>query len=134
MACDKRVVASGRYDPPHCGHIYTLQLLGQKYAEVIVVILDHEEQEYPVEYRCQILRKILACSKGRYTLRCNTTHFGQLRPDEWEQYKAHIYASGNLEVLKHIESLGIPVEYTPRAFEYSATDARIAKQLQKLLK
>ena len=100
---EKVCLISGRFDRPHPGHIRTLQLLGQRFKKVLVVVLDHNEQRYPVQYRAQILREILENSKGCYDVVVNKYHFGQICVDELLKFQFDTYAGGNLDVLSHLE-------------------------------
>jgi len=102
---EKVCLISGRMDRPHPGHFRTIQLLGQRYKKVIVVVLDHPSQKYPAQYRAQILRDILNNSKGEYEVIINRYHFGQISIDELIKFEFDVYAAGNLEVLKHIEEI-----------------------------
>ena len=127
------VLFSGRFDDVHKGHIITIQRLGQKYDKVIVVILDHAEQEYPVAYRKRALKEALENSKGDFVVLVNKTHFGQITKEEWSTYGADVYAAGNLDVLKHMEELGIKVEYVERAYDDHAEYGRKYKKIKDLL-
>lgn len=117
-------LTSGRFDPPHVGHVISLQLLGQRYEKVVVVILDHADQYYPVAYRLRVLEDVLTGSIGAYDVLVNKTHFGEIDKKSLLEYNADVYVCGNLSVLKHIEGLGMPVEYQDRSYQYHATDDR----------
>ena len=123
MQCEK-VLFSCRCDPPHCGHIKTLIDLGKTFKEVVVIVLDHPEQRFPAMYRAQILCDILKNCKGNYDVRVNKTHFAKVTSAELVQYEPFVYASGNMECLKHIESLGHKILYTNRAYDYEASEDR----------
>jgi len=133
MSADKIALFSGRFDDVHKSHIINIQRLGQKYKKVIVVILDHTEQEYPVSYRYKALSEALSYSKGNYEVLVNTIHFAEITKDEWDKYGADVYVSGNLDCLKHIEGIGIETEYVERAYEDHATYGRNYKKIKELL-
>jgi phosphopantetheine adenylyltransferase len=118
---NKTVLFSGRFDNVHPGHIATIQRIGQIYKKVLVVILDYPDQVYPLIYRYQVLRQTLMFSKGDYEVIVDKTHFGKITKKELEKFDFNVYASGNLDVLKHISDLGYEVMYTERAFDYSAS-------------
>jgi phosphopantetheine adenylyltransferase len=131
---DKTVLFSGRFDDFHKSHIATIQRLGQKYKKVLVVILDHPEQYYPVTYRKQAIVEILGNSRGSYEVSVNSIHFGEITKEELDKFGADVYASGNLKVLKHIENLGMECLYVERAYEDHATDARKFQQIKEVLR
>lgn len=128
------VLFSGRFDKPHIGHIDTITALGQRYAKVIVVVLNYEKQMYPVHYRAQVLRRVLKRCRGEYEVLINRRHFGTIAPSEIAQFKFDVYCSGNMACLKHVESLGYPVEYVSRSDDISATDERIAQQIKDVIR
>lgn len=130
---DKTVLFSGRFDDVHKSHIASIQRLGQKYKKVVVVMLDHREQYYPVTYRMQALVEILGNSKGNYEVVVNKVHFGEITKEELDAFGVDVYAGGNLKVLKHIESLGMECIYVERAYEDHATDARKFQQIKEVL-
>ena len=129
------VLFSGKFDPPHISHFITIARLLKKYDKVIVVVLDYDEQFFPVAYRCAILTEALSHIEGRVVdVVVNNTHFGQITPEEFDLYGADVYASGNLEVLKHIDNLGcIDTIYVERAYQETAGDARLATAIRKLV-
>jgi cytidyltransferase-like protein len=127
------VVFSGRYDPPHCGHIRSIQELGQQYDHVFIVVLDHEEQKYPPQYRAQILRELLECAKGSYTVSVNKDHFANIDAAKLVQYEPFVYASGNLECLFHVERLGYETLYVNRAYSYEASEDRRLRKIKEAL-
>jgi len=119
---DKTVLFSGRFDDVHKSHIASIQRLGQKYKKVVVVMLDHREQYYPVTYRMQALVEILGNSKGNYEVVVNKVHFGEITKEELDAFG-----------VKHIESLGMECIYVERAYEDHATDARKFQQIKEVL-
>jgi hypothetical protein len=126
------VVFSGRFDRPHIGHVAAIVSLGQVFNRVLVPVLDYPEQHYPVAYRHQVLQDILSViDPVKYQVTVNRTHFGMLTKEEWNTYHADWYASGNWQVLAHVETLGVRVLYVGRKWgyassdEYRARDARV---------
>jgi cytidyltransferase-like protein len=110
---------SGRFDRPHTGHIVQIMRLGQEFDRVIVPVLDHPDQRYPVQYRVQVLQDILAMAKGNYFVYANKEHFGEIAKNQCPMFD--VYISGNFKCLKHMESLGYKTRYLDRAYGYSAT-------------
>lgn len=143
MDKDKVCLFSGRFDAPHCGHIKTVTDLGQRFKKVLVVVLDHPEQKYPVQYRAQIMRDILANCKGEYEVIVNQYHFGKISIDSLLKYDFHVYAAGNLEVLKHIEKIvsesmtaeerGITTLWVDRPYEIDASTERLGRIIKEML-
>lgn len=116
----EKVVFSGRFDPPHPGHIATIKRLSKIFNYVEVVILDYPERRYPLTYCLNVLEECLVDENNSIGISSNKTHFAKLTITEWLPFNAAYYAAGNLEVLKHIESLGIKTYYVDRAFDYSS--------------
>lgn len=112
----------------------SLQRLANKYDKVLVVILDHKEQQYSVQYREQMLRECLAMCKGNFEVSVNTDHFGEIAKEAADKYKFDVYCSGNQKCLKHMEELGYEVEYVERAYDYEAEDDRKWQSIKEVLK
>ena len=129
----KIALFSGRYDRVHLGHIISLQRLAQKYAMVLVVILDYPEQQYSIKYRTQMLCECLSMCKGTFQVVVNKEHFGKITKEELEKFRFDVYCSGNHQCLKHIEDLGYEVEFVERAYDYQATDDRKWQQIKEVL-
>ena len=125
---------SGRFCPVHAGHIVSISRIGVNHR-VIVMVLDYPNQQYPVAYRMQVLKEILSRMKGGpYTVLSNKTHFGKMNAEELTRYpKFDFYSSGNLDCVKHMESLGYKCYYVERAYEYAATNDRVAKAVMEAL-
>ena len=127
------VLFSGRFDPPHCGHVATIMKLSEMFEKVVVPVLDHEGQSMPVDDRVEILD---ACTAKNVVVFSNNTHYARISrdeiEDEWygsfpdggddEEYD--IYASGNEECIENMKKLGYAVLYIPRSFNYSGTEER----------
>ena len=143
MACQCEIgLFSGRFDPPTAGHFVCVETLMLKYSQIIVVILDYkgrdgctaEKAKQLWDYHFDLILPPIVRSKVIVTI--NTHHFGQITKEQLEAYleknnlKFDIYLSGNVEVLKHMESQGYKCRYVPRvAFPldysvYAATDVR----------
>lgn len=124
------VLFSGRFDPFHLGHLVTIAGLAQRFDKVIVVILDFPEAQYPLCYRKQAAEEVIKSIKGNIEVVVNKDHFAEISKDALFNFKADVYASGNLEVLKHIESLGFKTLYVERSYEYSGTEIRMQNSVK----
>ena len=125
---------SGRYDPLHVGHVATIHRLAREFEKVIIVILDYKEREYPAKYVKQILDEILSYSVGNYEIYINTTHFGKITKEELDVWNFDVYVAGNMQVLKHIESMEYRIKWMDRAYHYEATNDRLAEGVKSLFK
>jgi nicotinamide mononucleotide adenylyltransferase len=134
---------SGRFDRPHTGHIRTIQLLGQRFNKVLVVVLNYREQKYSAQYRAQVLREILENCKGTYEVVINNYHFAAISIDELLKYEFDVYAAGNFEVLKHIEQIyntspsarekrKIRTIWIDRPYGYDASTERLGQTLKDM--
>ena len=112
---------TGRFDRPHCGHLHTIQLLGQRYDKVLVVVLDYERQRYPVEYRATILSELLRYSKGNYEVTTNNVNFEHADKHEIDRYTFDVYCSGNLKCCNKVMAMGYEVEFVDRSWDYEAS-------------
>ena len=113
-----KALFSGRFDPPHPGHIAQILRLNKECEKVLVLVLDYPERYFPIEYVLKVFRE---CLPDEVEVNTNSTHFGEITREEWSNYQTYVWAGGNLQVLRHLESMNIPVKYVERAFEYSAS-------------
>ena len=133
----KTAIFSGRFDPPHRGHLMTIEKLLKRYDRVVVVVLD-----YPGRQGCSTADAkecfVAICSKmdgnGIISIVSNKIHFGQITKGEYHQLLNYVcaappdtvYVSGNEAVIEHFEKdiPGVMFEYIPRSGEFSGTDIR----------
>jgi len=99
---------------------------------VLVVVLDHEGQRYSPQYRAQILSEVLG--KCQYEVVVNKDHFGQITREQLAHYEFDVYASGNSDVLKHMDELGYEVQFTDRAYDYEASEDRKLRAIKDAMK
>lgn len=124
---------SARADPVNTSHLITLLRLKEKNDVLKIVLLDYPERDFPISYCKAILEEFTSFISG-FEVCVNTTHFGKITADELKEYDADTYYSGNLEVLKHIESLGcIACQYVERAYESNSTEIRLGSKVRSLL-
>ena len=133
MQKEKVALFSARCDRPHLGHVVSLQRLAQKYAMVLVVILDYPEQQFSVRYREQMLKECLSMCKGTFKIVVNKDHFAEITKEQVEEYDFDVYCSGNQTCLRHMERLGYEVEYVERAYDYAANDDRKWQKIKEAL-
>jgi nicotinamide mononucleotide adenylyltransferase len=135
----KIALFSGRFSPPHLGHILTIAQLLWDYEKVIVCVLDYPGRNgCSVEVAINIFNSVFHLfnvDKSRIYVTYNTTHFGKITEEEirlicWNQTNVSdmsklTYVGGNVSVNNHIKSLGfIEVEFRPRSLFYSSTAIR----------
>lgn len=122
---NQTILLSGRLDPPHPGHIIQILRLLKRFQKVLVVILDHPKRRFPITYSVDVLSEIF--ENKPVEIITNTKHFGKISAKELSSFKFDVYAAGNLQVLRHIEKLGVKVIYIERAFAYTASDIPLPK-------
>lgn len=89
-------------------------------GHVKCVILDYPDKRYPICFVEKVMRESLEGLDVEILV--NTTHFGEITKEELKQFgDFDKYAGGNLDVLKHLESLGVKCEYWPRSYAYAAS-------------
>lgn len=115
---DLSVLFSGRFDPPHPGHILQILKLAKKWKKVKVVVLDYPERRFPIVYVMSVFQEIIDSESVEFFR--NNIHFGEITEEEFKKFECDLYVGGNLTVLRHIEKMGIPCEYLPRALEFSS--------------
>ncbi len=85
-------LTSGRFDPPHPGHIMNIIELAKRYDEVRVVILDYLGRRYPVCYCIDIFKKIFAETNLKVEFFVNSTHFANVTKTEIDEYSCDLYS------------------------------------------
>ena len=137
---NKIAIFSGRFDPPHLGHIITLHKILTCYSKVIVPILDYEGRCLSAfdalsdffEYKSLVFPSYM---QNKVYFLINKTHFGKITEGEIkgicrlagedDDLSQFVYVGGNEKVNKHIESLKcIKVEHFQRSTSINATDIR----------
>lgn len=130
---NETILFSGRFDKPHGGHFLTIKELSKNYKKVLIVVLDYKESYYPLCLRIHLLEKYFEDYENVETA-MNKIHFGKITKEELSQFKFDVYGSGNMDVLKHIELLGIKCVYVPRTFDTAASDDIRQQKLKDLMK
>jgi len=95
------VLFSGRFDRPHIGHAITIGRLATRFDQVIVVMLDYKEAQFPMIERLETFANILLGMEGNYQIIVSPHHFGQINVDQLRELPHFdVYATGNAEVYK----------------------------------
>lgn len=123
---------SGRFDPLNAGHIATIAQLGQKYENIVVVVLQYPDRISPVHDQIECLSMITKNLKGNYEILWNYDHFGRITTDKADVYKFDVYCSGNQQCVDHMKTLGYRAELVPRYGNYSSTDIRVGRKFRAL--
>jgi len=141
----KTGVFSGRFCPPHIGHLLTILNLCKHYGKIVVVILDYPERETcSAEKARQIFNNLFniifpEISLSKIDVIINSIHFGKITFSEYDLllrnigacYNHTVYLSGNEEVLKHMNHEQIPYERVERSEEETYTGTIIRKQMKE---
>ena len=133
-------IFSGRFDPPHLGHVMTILDILTKFDMVIVPVLDYPEREVcSCRDACIIFNKIfLGLNKGgKIQIIANNIHFGKITREEYFKTigifllcpEQCVYLSGNNKVLKHFDTLGVPFIKWPRSMDNIYNGKKIRKGL-----
>lgn len=113
---------SGRFNVPHPGHFASIIRLADQFGRVKVVILDYPERTTTIDYALKVFKEIFDHNKLNVSFHVSPIHFGFITRDEIEKFRPFdIYASGNMSVLVHVESIGIKTHYIERAYNYRAS-------------
>jgi len=130
----KTILFSGRFDPPHLGHIMTLQRLALEYDKVIVCILDYPQQFYPIKDRLETMATALSGCLGTFVVVTNSVNFENITKEDVDTLPAFdVYGSGNTICYLRMNALGykvVPVNRTPG---YKASDSVKFQKLMKFL-
>lgn len=133
-----KLLYSGRFDPPHLGHLCTVlrRMEENDIDEMVIVILDYPERvNSPVKVK-QAFKEILALTdySNQVTIQINDTHFGEITKEELMGYGCDVYLAGNDKVLTHVNNLGcikvIAID-EPYGFHSSASSVYTGEKTQK---
>lgn len=134
---DKTILFSGRFDRPHLGHIITIGQLGQKYRGVIVCILDHPNQFYPISERKKTMCDAVRLLSGNYQIITNTYNFEIITKGQIDQeinVPFEVYGTGNWQCFTNMKNLGYEVVEVARYPGYAATKDRCFQKIMKIIK
>jgi len=120
---DKVALFSGRFDLIHLGHWLTILRLLDKAKTVKVIILDYKDRNWPAFMVKQMLDETIVRSGMFENIKTeiNNVHFGEITKQQLDSYNGNLFVAGNIEVLKHVSSLGFPCMYLEPAFGIHAS-------------
>ncbi len=137
-------IFSGRFDPPHLGHVMTIIGLCERFGRVIIPVLKYNEREVcsAVEAK-NIFDFMFSEMSPIHSISCkpeiivNAVHFGEVTKEYYDQFlkqykilQEHcVYVSGNPEVLDHMATLDVRCEYLPRSRDDIYEGTKIRKYL-----
>jgi len=130
-------IFSGRFDPPHLGHVMTIIKLSCIMDRLFVFVLNHPSRNVcPSDSSAAILKFVFQklVDDGRVVIVLHPQHFGLITKPDWEKILSDLaippnkvmYYSGNPDVLKITRSCGILSQFVQRSFDwmYSGTIVR----------
>ena len=135
------ILFPGRFDRPHIGHFITIQRLTKKYDKVIVVILGFEGERYSLHYRYQVMKECIDACYGNVEVVINDKDWRSVLTGVTiedcrkliSRYNFDVYGTGNHKFLKVMEEAGCKVHFVERAYDYNATDDRLAQDVKSVL-
>lgn len=130
----KTGIFSGRFDPPHVGHVITVNRILKCVDYVWIVILDYRERFVVAKQSLQIFNDVFMYNNHVFYV-INNIHFGKITQEELEQLihtisptlsiNDCVYFGGNEQVNEHIKSLKcIQVIEMPRSWEYASSEIK----------
>lgn len=136
----KTGIFSGRFDPPHLGHIQTVLKLAKRFSKVVVVILDYPERKAVDANGAKEIFDYLfdmvfpEISRSKVDVVTNKTHFAKITYSEYDLflrnigacYNHTVYFSGNFEVINNMIQQQIKHEFVGRSVDslYEGTKIR----------
>ena len=112
---------SGRFDPPHAGHLLTIADLMIKYDKLYVPILSYKGREACTAKESAAImngffdRVMSPMLRKKLVIFVNKHHFGKITRKQLQNYpKFDVYLGGNKQVLLHVKRLGHTCRRVPR--------------------
>jgi cytidyltransferase-like protein len=141
----KIAVFSGRFDPPHIGHVISIQKLADMHDIVIVPILNYQERFISPESAqgvfVSVFEHLHTSSLVKFVINC--THFARITLLGFDillkecgidqSVNNVIYYAGNNEVLENMMRIGVRCEYLNRSIDEIYTGTKIKTELTKVL-
>jgi cytidyltransferase-like protein len=145
MMNDKYTTAifSGRFDPPHLGHVQTVLKLAKRFSKVVVVVLDYPERKTVNADGTKDIFNFLfdmvfpEISRSKVDVVVNSIHFAKITFAEYDIflrnigacYNHTVYLSGNPEVLENMAKQQIKSEFVERSADTIYEGTRIREDL-----
>lgn len=138
-------IFSGRFDPPHIGHLITVFKLAQIYGKIVIVILDYPDRKACSAEKARVIfDKVFDLIFSRLTrskidVIVNDVHFAEMTYEKYYTLVHHrigaclnhtVYLSGNEEVLKNMNTHQIPYERIERSEDDIYTGGAIRREMQ----
>lgn len=142
---NKTAIFSGRFDPPHLGHLHTILNIAKVYGRVLVVILDYPDREVcSADEARDIFNSIFDAmlpetTRSTIQVVINDIHFASITFTQYDLLLRNnglclnhsIYLSGNPEVLANMKKEGIKNRYFARTDDYIYTGENIREQIKE---
>lgn len=141
----KVAVFSGRFDPPHIGHVMSIQKLADTHDIVIVPVLDYCNRLITAESAYDVFNSVFEHlhTIGKVIFIVNTTHFAKITYEKYRMLLRDcgiddaindvVYYAGNNEVLENMRRVGVRCEYLNRSIDEIYTGTKIKSELIKTL-
>lgn len=130
----KIAVFSGRFDPPHLGHLITMVKLSNDHDIVIVPVLSYDDRLVDAATAIETMKRVTkALNNNKVRFSINIVHFAKISAGDYgrllrregvdQSINEVIYYSGNHEVLNHMNDIGVKNKFIERSFDeyYSST-------------
>lgn len=141
----KTAIFSGRFEPPHLGHLHTILNIAKVYGRVLVVILDYPDREVcSADEARDIFNGIFDAmfpdtTRSTFQVIINDIHFATISFAQYDTLLRNngicinhsIYLSGNTEVLENMKKEGIRSRFFPRTNDYIYTGTSIREQIKE---
>jgi hypothetical protein len=133
----KVAVFSGRFDPPHIGHIMSIHKLSTSNDIVIIPILDYCDRFISSESACEVFNSVFEHyqSHSLIIFLINFIHFAKITAKEYDDLLKQCgidqgindvtYYAGNKEVLDNFNAMGINCVYLDRSMDEVYTGTKI---------
>lgn len=142
---NKTAIFSGRFCPPHVGHILSILELARLYGKVAVIILDYPGREAcSADEARDIFNKLFdlvfpPIARQVIQVEVNDIHFAHISFAEYDALLRNIgcclnhtiYVSGNPEVLENMKKQMIKARYFARSDDYIYTGTKIRQEMRK---
>jgi cytidyltransferase-like protein len=139
----KTAIFSGRFDPPHLGHVQTILKIAKRFSKVVVVILDYPERKVVNAMEAKDIFDYLfdmvfpETCRSKVDVVINNIHFGKIKFSEYDCflrnigacYNHTVYLTGNFEVLVNMQEQQIKHEFIERSIDAVYEGKKIREDL-----